>query len=481
MASAALYRHDGNMETTTPPPPSSNPPNDGPNDGPNDRASGANDGPDNRGHGHSRGYRRLTRSRDDRMIGGVASGIAQTYGFDVALVRVACAVIALFTFGTAVGAYVIAWLLIPEARSESIAHSYLSGRGRGRGRGIEHRSKVKFWIAIVLLVIGIDALGDIWADGWSRFFGPMVLITIGVAILVSRRDDETRSATDTFSTHADDGVDVDDDETDWHAERQAERQPWPTRPHRERAFNQGVQTDAPHDGVHRADLRTARRTARMERRQARSHLTGLTLSVLMLLIGGAWLIDSANVAQVTPGAVQAIALCVIGISLIVSAWYGRARALIPIAFVLTMSCAVVAALDVPLSGGVGERKHAPSVANGVKTRYQLGVGHLVVDLTNVQGTDAISTEVVEGIGGIEVLVPTDANVFVTSHVGVGEMVILGTTHEGLYREQRTAHSQGTGQTIRLNIRLGLGEIRVRRSSPPVDERSAVVIKPEVAQ
>lgn len=463
MASTARSRHDGNMETTMPPPPR-----------PNDH----DDAPGEPSPGYRHGYRRLTRSRDDRMIGGVASGIAQTYGFDVALVRVACAVVALFTFGTAVGAYLIAWLLIPEAGSPSLAHEYLSGRSRRRGRSPAHRSKVKFWIAIVLLVIGIDALGDLWSDGWSRFFGPMVIITIGVAILVSRRDDaDARSDPHTSTTDAPDRVDVDDDQT----ERQSSVPPWPTRPHREQTFNQNVVTDTSGDSVPRHELRTLRRAARKERRQSRSHLTGLTLSVLMLLIGGAWLIDSAEIAQVTPGAVQAIALCIIGISLIVSAWYGRARTLIPLAFILTMSCAVVAALDVPLSGGVGDRQHLPSSVRDVHDRYQLGVGHLVVDLTNVRGTDTISTEVVEGIGGIEVLVPRDANVFVTSHVGVGDIVVLGTTHEGLYREQRTAHSQGTGRTIRLNIRLGLGEIRVERAGPSTDERSPVVIKPEVAQ
>ena len=44
--------------------------------------------------------RQLTRSRSDRMLGGVAGGLAQTYGFDPALVRLAFVVL---TLATAIG------------------------------------------------------------------------------------------------------------------------------------------------------------------------------------------------------------------------------------------------------------------------------------------------------------------------------------------------------------------------------------------
>ena len=62
--------------------------------------------------------RPLTRSRLDRMLGGVAGGIAHTYGFDAALVRVAIVVIAIATAGAGAVGYVIAWLLIPEAGAD---------------------------------------------------------------------------------------------------------------------------------------------------------------------------------------------------------------------------------------------------------------------------------------------------------------------------------------------------------------------------
>jgi len=56
----------------------------------------------------------LTRRRDDRMVAGVCSGIADYLGVDATLVRVAAVVAAVFSFGAAVVAYVAAWILMPE-------------------------------------------------------------------------------------------------------------------------------------------------------------------------------------------------------------------------------------------------------------------------------------------------------------------------------------------------------------------------------
>ncbi len=61
------------------------------------------------------GTRRLVRRTDDRMIAGVCSGIADYTGVDVTVVRLAAVIGAVLGFGTLVVAYVVAWLLMPEA------------------------------------------------------------------------------------------------------------------------------------------------------------------------------------------------------------------------------------------------------------------------------------------------------------------------------------------------------------------------------
>lgn len=60
-----------------------------------------------------RNGKRLVRRTDDKVIGGVCAGLADYTGVDATLVRVLAVVAALFSLGTAVVAYVVAWALMP--------------------------------------------------------------------------------------------------------------------------------------------------------------------------------------------------------------------------------------------------------------------------------------------------------------------------------------------------------------------------------
>jgi phage shock protein PspC (stress-responsive transcriptional regulator) len=70
----------------------------------------------------------LRRSGDDRMLAGVAGGIARYLGADVTLVRVIIAALVLFT-GAGAALYLAAWLLIPaDGDEESIAAAWIARR-----------------------------------------------------------------------------------------------------------------------------------------------------------------------------------------------------------------------------------------------------------------------------------------------------------------------------------------------------------------
>ena len=74
------------------------------------------------------GARQLRRSADDKMLAGVAGGIARHFGVDVTLVRVIIAALALLN-GVGVALYIAAWLLIPEDGSDqSVAAAWIAGR-----------------------------------------------------------------------------------------------------------------------------------------------------------------------------------------------------------------------------------------------------------------------------------------------------------------------------------------------------------------
>lgn len=62
--------------------------------------------------------RRLFRNPDDKILGGVASGLAAYMNWDVTWVRIALLVLGFLVKGTIV-AYIIAWIIIPLARTAS--------------------------------------------------------------------------------------------------------------------------------------------------------------------------------------------------------------------------------------------------------------------------------------------------------------------------------------------------------------------------
>jgi phage shock protein PspC (stress-responsive transcriptional regulator) len=70
----------------------------------------------------------LRRSRDDKMLAGVAGGLARYFNADVTLVRVIIAALVLLT-GAGAALYIAAWLLIPaDGEDESIAAAWIARR-----------------------------------------------------------------------------------------------------------------------------------------------------------------------------------------------------------------------------------------------------------------------------------------------------------------------------------------------------------------
>jgi phage shock protein PspC (stress-responsive transcriptional regulator) len=74
--------------------------------------------------------RRLRRPVSDRMIAGVAAGIADYLDVDPTIVRIVLAALTL-AGGAGIAVYIAGWLLIPEEGSEqSIADEFIGGRAR---------------------------------------------------------------------------------------------------------------------------------------------------------------------------------------------------------------------------------------------------------------------------------------------------------------------------------------------------------------
>jgi phage shock protein PspC (stress-responsive transcriptional regulator) len=74
----------------------------------------------------------LFRPRENRIIAGVCAGLAEYTGMDVNLIRVIAALVTLFTAGTGLLAYVVAWIVIPdEGQKTSIAEDLFNKARQG--------------------------------------------------------------------------------------------------------------------------------------------------------------------------------------------------------------------------------------------------------------------------------------------------------------------------------------------------------------
>lgn len=57
---------------------------------------------------------RLRRSRNDRMVGGVCGGLAESLGVDAAVIRIGLVTLTVLGFGMGIVLYAAVWALAPE-------------------------------------------------------------------------------------------------------------------------------------------------------------------------------------------------------------------------------------------------------------------------------------------------------------------------------------------------------------------------------
>ena len=153
---------------------------------------------------------------------------------------------------------------------------------------------------------------------------------------------------------------------------------------------------------------------------------------------------------------------VVGAGLVIGAFTGGTRWLIVPALVLALSAGAVAAADLDVRGGVGERIYRPATGNQLRSEYKLGIGHLRLDLRNTDfspGTHRVHLKL--GVGQAEVLVPDNVCVASTAHISAGQTSVFdhstgGADHD--WQDDRTA-PEGT-PVLKVDADIGFGELRI---------------------
>jgi phage shock protein PspC (stress-responsive transcriptional regulator) len=406
--------------------------------------------------------RPLTRSRTDRMLAGVAGGIARKYDLDPAYVRLAFVVITILSFGTAVVAYVVAWLVVPEADADEPALT--SAMHHATRRPFDRR----LWIGVVLVVLGANALADQYGlrvGPFTRVFWPMALIGGGAAVLLLRDRREPRcgpGAGETVAAAAPPAP---------FAPRAPEPEPAVATPGGGTATRDPVPDDPPPPppSAYPPSLPWPEpprpRTPRV--RRERSMLGRFAWSALLIVAGTSWLIDLTGAARVDVRVWFAAELAVVGAAMLAGAWFGRSRGLIALGLLLTLVAGTLSAIEVPMRGDVGETILRPAALGELASPYRLAIGHLKLDLsgTRLDGTGR-TVVLTDAIGFIEVAVPANARVEIKARSDVGSLRVLGRPEVGGTHSHIDVVDDppgATGPRIVIDAHVGLGAIEVART------------------
>jgi phage shock protein PspC (stress-responsive transcriptional regulator) len=162
------------------------------------------------------------------------------------------------------------------------------------------------------------------------------------------------------------------------------------------------------------------------------------------------------------GAVAGIVIAA-GLALIAGAFVGDwARWLILPALALALPAGVVAAADVDVHGGYGEKTYRPASPATVRDSYEIGVGHLVVDLRAADlppGDHPIKLRV--GVGEADLIVAPGVCVSTDSHTGIGGVQVFERTGGGIDSEWQDENIAREGRPrVLLDGDVGIGAVTV---------------------
>ena len=353
--------------------------------------------------------RLLRRRTHDRVLGGVAGGLGDYFNVDPLLIRIGFVGLMIFG-GAGFVLYVIAWLLLPaQGQNTSIVEGFLRAIGLTPWRIVWILAIVWGIVLVLSRPVG-GPLGGGWlvpeVDGWTVVAA--IVIIGGILLLRSRGAAMTQNDVVAGTPAATEAV----------------AQPRPVR-------------------------------------GPRSPLALYAYAAVLLVIGLLALLSQLVQLEVAPGQFFGAALVVLGIGLVVGAWWGRARILILTAVLLAPIAIAASFVTAPLEGGVGDHRFAPANAAELRGEYRLMAGRLVLDLRDLSvGAQPTHIAVSVALGQVVVILPEGASVELHARVGAGDSVVFGSGDAGTSLDSTYVRHHQFGTIYILDVQAGIGEVLV---------------------
>lgn len=191
----------------------------------------------------------------------------------------------------------------------------------------------------------------------------------------------------------------------------------------------------------------------------------MVLGAILVVAGGIWLLDAVDAFSIRASIVLPAILAVIGLALIVGSLDGPHSGLVVAGVFLTI--AVVVAAVVPpgaFEGGVGQRQFVVTNQADLVTNYDVAMGDLTLDLSDLVLTQSATIDVAVGTGQMRIQLPPGVPVRIDAAVEAGQIDLLGETADGLSVTRRYTSPGFADATVRLTLDLNVvaGQIEVRQ-------------------
>ncbi|CAN5548165.1 hypothetical protein BH20ACT23_BH20ACT23_22510 [soil metagenome] len=401
--------------------------------------------PSSEGHppGAHRRPPRLTRRAhgQDRVIGGVAGGLADYFGIDPLLVRLAFAGFSLLGGGGVV-LYVLGWIFIPERGEGEIV---------GKAPRVDAAKYLGLGLVAIATLIFIDGIGfgPRGLGPFEHIFFATILVGLGVYLL--RKESAPQSPAQPTPPQAPSTGTPGSDATTPRMVATEPAQPVPSATY-------------PQSSIGYEHAREQKRP------RERSNLGLFTLAAVLLATGAAALLNNLGVTSFDGGQLSALALTVLGGGLIVGAWWGRARSLIWIGVVMFPFVAFFSLIDlsmVSLDGEVGSLNEFPRSQVELAGGFDVLAGEARFDMSDFEFVvgEPAELSIDMAVGQVIVIVPRDVYVDADVSLEAGEITFFDDRRAG--QGVSIVDSDGDPEAdarLSLNIDGALGQLEIERST-----------------
>ncbi len=410
--------------------------------------------------------RQLRRRTGDRVIGGVAGGLGDYFNVDPLLIRIGFVGLIIFG-GAGLVLYLVAWLLMPaEGQDLSPVEAVIRRMGMTPGR----------IITIAVLAVALLLLINSWNTGFSLSGREGVLwaaVIIVTGFLLMRRRETSSATTGVPLGLAAIAVGVVAvifiSSFPFDGSGYLYIGPLSMDPaallavavivvgyllirRREPATGASAVAAAP------AVIAPPRAPAV---RRPPSPLAWYVYAAVLIGVGALALFSQVAGVAVGPGQFFGAALAVMGVGLVIGAWWGRARILILMALLLMPVAIAASFMTAPLEGGIGTPRFVPANAAEVRDEYRLLGGTLTLDLSELSiGNQPLHIAASVSLGKLVVILPRDASVALHTRAGAGVVTLFHEYTTGTSLDDRYVRHHRFGTTYVLDLQVGIGEVLV---------------------